>query len=225
LDSGAESDRIERKTLHQRGYETLLRLIAEGVLAPGAQLDEQSLATRLGISRTPLRAAIARLAQEGLVTNLPYRGTFVRQFTEEEIDGLYEVRAALESLAARRAAVRHSPFQIETIRALLDECQAALANDDFAAYGEADARFHRALADAAGNPTLVELLDSLRLRVHVLRDLANRDPHLRERAAAERPLILDALERRDGDAAARLLAAHINSVRATVLRQLTEREK
>ena len=216
--------KIERKTLHQRGYEALLQLIASGALPPGAQLDEQALAARLGISRTPVRASIARLTQEGLVVNLPYRGAFVRSFTAEEIDGVFQVRAALEGLAARRAAARMTEEQLGTVRALLDECQAALDAGDLATFGQADARFHRALADASGNPTLVEMLESLRLRIQVLRDLANNEPGLRERTAVERLRILDALERRDGDAAARLLEAHINSVRETVMRQLIERE-
>jgi DNA-binding GntR family transcriptional regulator len=221
----AEIERLERKTLHQRAYEALLRLVAQGVLRPGASLDEQALAGRLGISRTPVRAAIARLTQEGLVVNLPYRGASVRQFTAQEIDGLYEVRAALEALAARRAAQRITAAGLDGVRALLDECQAALEANDYASYGEADARFHRALAGAADNPILVELLDSLRLRIQLFRDLANREAGLRERAAAERAQILAALERRDGEATARLLAEHIDSVRRTVLEQLTERVK
>jgi DNA-binding GntR family transcriptional regulator len=218
-------EQLQHKTLHERVYETLLRLIGEGTLAPGEQLDEQVLASRLGVSRTPLRAAIARLSQEGLVVNLPYRGAFVREFTVEEIDGLYEVRATLEALAARKAAQRRSPEELETIGAILDECQAALEAGDVDAYGQADARFHRALAEASGNPTLVETLDGLRLRIHLFRDLANRQPGLRERAERERELIVDALARRDGDAAAHLLEQHINSIRQTVLHQLVERAK
>lgn len=202
-----------------------MHLIGTGGLPPGAQMDEQTLAARLGISRTPVRAAIARLTQEGLVVNLPYRGTFVRKFGVEEIDGLFQVRATLEALAARTAAPRLTGEQVGEIRALLDECQAALDVGDLAAFGQADARFHRALADASDNVTLVEVLDSLRLRVQVLRDLANNEPGLRERTAKERVQILDALERRDGEAAARLLQAHILSVRDTVIHQLTEAEK
>ena len=216
---------IERKTLHQRSYETLLQLIGSGEIPPGAQLDEHQLATRLGISRTPLRAAIARLMQEGLVVNVPYRGAFVRSFTPGEIDGLYQVRAALEALAVSTVAPRITDSELEVIRAILDECEAALEIGDLEAFGQADARFHRALADASGNPTLVEMLDGLRRRVHVLRDLANQEPGLRERTARERVLILDALERRDGRAAARLLKAHIDSVRKTVLSQLTRADK
>jgi DNA-binding GntR family transcriptional regulator len=218
-------EQLQHKTLHQRVYETLLGLIGEGTLAAGEQLDEQVLASRLGVSRTPLRAAIARLAQEGLVVNLPYRGAFVRQFTVEEIDGLYEVRGVLEGLAARKAAQRISAEELETIGAILDECQAALEAGEVEAYGQADARFHRALAEASGNPTLVETLDGLRLRIHRFRDLANRDPGLRERAERERESIVDALARRDEGAAAHLLEQHINSIRQTVLHQLTERMK
>ena len=215
---------IERKTLHQRVYEVLLRMVADGTLPPGTQLDEQSLSARRGISRTPLRGAIARLSQEGLVVNLPYRGAFVRRFSAEEIDGLFEVRAAIEALAARKAAERMTAAELDGVRAILDECHTALRDGDFAAYSAADARFHRALADASGNPTLVEMLESLRLRVQVLRDLANNEPGLRERTAEERVRILDALERRDGEAAARLLEDHIHSVRDTVVRQLIQRE-
>lgn len=213
---------VERKTLHERVYEALRRLVAAGALPPGTQLDEQSLAARLGTSRTPLRAAIARLAQEGLVINLPYRGAFVRRFTAEEIDGLYEVRAALEALAARKAAARITAAELDVVRAILDECHAALRAGDFAAYSAADARFHRALADASGNPTLLEVIEGLRLRVQLLRDLASSDPGLMERAPRERVQIVAALARRDGDAAARLLAAHIDSVRHVVLQQLTD---
>ena len=220
-----DAARIERKTLHERVYETLLGLVANGTLAPGAALDEQTLSTSLGVSRTPVRAAVARLTQEGLVVNLPYRGAFVRRFTPDEIDGLYQVRSVLEGLAAREAAEHATEEALTTIRAILDECAAALEVGDIDGYGRADARFHRALADAAGNPTLVEMLESLRLRVQVLRDIANNEAGLRERAARERVEILDALERRDGAAAARLLEAHINSVRETVRRQLTQDTK
>jgi len=216
---------LRHQTLHERVYEALLGLIGAGVLAPGTPLDEQALAARLGVSRTPLRAAIARLAQEGLVVNLPYRGASVRRFTVAEIDGLYEVRAALEALAARKAAARMSADGLATIAALLDEGQAALAAGDVEAYGQADARFHRALAEVAGNPTLTETLDGLRRRIHLFRDLANRQPGLRERTARERELILDALARRDGDGAAALLEQHIDHIRRTVLQQLTEWER
>jgi len=218
-------EQLKHQTLHQRVYERLLGLVIDGVLAPGEPIDEQALSSRLGVSRTPVRAAIARLTQEGLVVTLPYRGASVRQFAVEEIDGLYEVRAALEGMAARKAAQRLSAEGLETIRAILDECQEALEVGDVDAFGQADARFHRALAEASGNSTLVEAIDGLRLRINLFRDLANREPGLPERTARERALILDALERRDSDAAGQLLEQHINSVKQTVLHQLTERAK
>ena len=222
--SGAVERRRPR-TAQQFVLEELRGAITSGALRPGAPIRQDALAARLGVSRTPLRAAIARLAQEGLVVNLPYRGASVRRFTVAEIDGLYEVRAALEALAARKAAARMSADGLATIAALLDEGQAALAAGDVEAYGQADARFHRALAEVAGNPTLTETLDGLRRRIHLFRDLANRQPGLRERTARERELILDALARRDGDGAAALLEQHIDHIRRTVLQQLTEWER
>jgi DNA-binding GntR family transcriptional regulator len=219
-----EAPLVERKTLHERAYEALVRLIASGALPAGAQLDEQATAARLGISRTPTRAAIARLIQDGLVMNLPYRGAFVRSFTADEIDGLYHARAALEALAARSAAERMTAEELAHISALLTECQDALDRGDLAAFGRADVRFHQALAAAAGNATVVELLGSLRLRVQILGDLTNNEAGFRGRAPGEAMRLREALERRDGEAAARLIEAHIDAVRKTVLRQLVERE-
>src|SRR5262245_41548391 len=215
---------VERKTLHERAYEALVRLIASGALPAGAQLDEQTTAARLGISRTPTRAAIARLIQDGVVVNVPYRGAFVRRFTAQEIDGLYHARAALEALAARTAAARMTPEELVRIGALLTECQEALVSGDLTAFGHADVQFHRALAAASGNATVVELLDSLRLRVQILGDLTNNQEGLRGRAPGEAMRLREVLERRDGEAAARLIEAHIDAVRETVLKQLIERE-
>lgn len=214
---------IERKTLHQRAYETLVHLIAKGEFPPGFQLDEQSLADRLGISRTPLRAAIARLTQEGLIVNMPYRGASVRSLSIEEVDDVFEVRCALEVLAIRLAVKRIDPDRLAIIQSLLDECECALAEGDMVAFGDSDARFHQAIADASGNLTLIDMLNNLRARVHLFRDIANGDPGLRDRTATERVAILSAIETRDGDAAARLIDSHISSVRESIIRQLRMR--
>ena len=214
---------IERKTLHQRAYETLFHLIAIGEFPPGFQFDEQTLADRLGISRTPLRAAIARLTQEGLVVNLPYRGTSVKSLSIDEVDDVFRVRGALEVLAIRLAVQRINSSQVAVIEALLDECEVALSEGNILAFGDADARFHRAIADASGNITLINMLDNLRVRVHLFRDIANGDPDLRERTATERVAIMNAIVSRDGDAAALLIEHHIASVRECVIRQLRTR--
>jgi DNA-binding GntR family transcriptional regulator len=220
--------RVVHKTIHERVYEELVRLIADATLAPGTLLDEQDLSARLGVSRTPLRAAIARLVQEGLVVATPYRGAYVRQFSAKEIDGLYEIRTVLEQLAVRRAAQRITAEQLSALTETVAECDAAFARGDVAVGNAADAEFHRQLVTAADNPALLEVIDGLRLRIAGLRaivtaDLPERRAARRERGS-NRKQIAQALRRRDGDAAARLIAEHIEPVRRSVLAHLAGQE-
>ena len=100
--------RIEsaQRTLRGQAYEILKRQLLSGELAPGERVNEVVMAARLGISRGPLREAIRKLEQEGLLTAVPQRGVFVRQLTQEEAAELQEVRLALETAAACRLA-RH----------------------------------------------------------------------------------------------------------------------
>jgi DNA-binding GntR family transcriptional regulator len=212
-------NRVEHKTLEERVYEELVRLIADATLAPGTQIDEQALAAGLGVSRTPLRAALARLVQEGLALTVPYRGTFVRQFTAKDIDELYEVRTLLEQLAARRAAERIDAEQLAALEETVAAAEAARVREDLAAHTAADAEFHRLIARAADNQLLVEMLDSLRLRVRGLRSVAAADwPPTRQ--PSNREQIVDALRRRDAKAAARLMDEHLHPVREAVLAHL-----
>jgi DNA-binding GntR family transcriptional regulator len=216
--------RVEHKTLEERVYDELVRLIAAGVLAPGAPLEEHDLAERLGVSRTPLRAAIARLVQEGLVVTAPYRGASVRRFTAKEIDGLYEVRLALEQLAVRRAAERIDAELLAALEAVVAACERAREHGDPAALAAADAEFHRLIATAADNATLAGMLGSLDLRIRGLRHVALADSEVSRGDPPRRPhnraLVLAALRRHDGEAAARLIVEHIDAVRRTVVAHL-----
>jgi DNA-binding GntR family transcriptional regulator len=213
---------LEHVTLNERVYRRLREYVVTGTIPLGARLDESSLAQELGVSRTPLREAIGRLTQEGLVEYRPYRGNFVRGFTVKQLNDLYEVRKALEALAIRTAVAKLTEQQLQTIREILDDVDAALQRGDLAAYGAADRRFHAAIAGFSENDVLVESLNRLTDQIQVARAIANRDPAVVERTARERPLILSALESRDADAAARLMAEHIEGVRRAVITQFKE---
>jgi DNA-binding GntR family transcriptional regulator len=211
--------KLDHYTLTQRIYYRLREMIESGSLQPGSKLDEQALADRMSVSRTPLREALGKLAREGIIENRPYRGNFVRTFTAKQVNDLYEVRRALEGLAVRLAVPKLSGEYLRLLRSILDDIQEALERGDMAGYGAADQRFHDTLAQLAGNETLIESIERLRLQIQLVKSIANQDPNVVERTARERPQILAALESRDAELAARLMEEHIEGVRRAVVSQ------
>lgn len=140
---------------------TLLRLrelILDGELPAGARLSENGVSDRLGASRTPVRAALARLAEEGLLEPIPSGGFAVKAFTEREIRDAIEVRGTLEGLAARLAAERGaSPEGLAHLREVVTEIDTVLAGDgdaDFARYVALNEHFHGLLAELADSPVV-----------------------------------------------------------------------
>jgi DNA-binding GntR family transcriptional regulator len=212
--------KLNRDTLNQRVYSQLREMILSGTLEGGTQIEERQLAEEMGVSRTPLREAIGQLSNEGIIEYRPYRGNYVRTFTAKQVNDLYQVRMALESLAMRLAIPKLSQEHIHKIRLILDDVQRALHNEDMDGYNEADRRFHKAILDISGNETLKEALGRLSAQIQMVRVIANQDHDVVESTARERPQILAALEARDADEAARLMEQHIDGVRRAVVSQL-----
>jgi DNA-binding GntR family transcriptional regulator len=217
--------KLTHRTLNQKAYIQLREMILNGSLARGEQIDERRLAAELDVSRTPLREAIGQLVTEGIIEYRPYKGTSVRSFTAKQVNDLYQVRKALEALAVRLAIPKLSQEDIEDIRAILDDVHQALERGDIEAYNTADRRFHNAIVEITANETLMDSLNRLAAQIQMVRTIANRDPHVVERTAKERPLILNALEARDADTAARLMEEHIEGVRQAVVAQIEQLEQ
>ncbi|NRF70376.1 GntR family transcriptional regulator [Aquincola sp. S2] len=143
-----------------RAQARLRELIVSGELAPGARIPELTLVERLGVSRTPVRAALLRLQEEGLLEALPGGGFVVREFGEADIHDAIELRGTLEGLAARLAAERGcGAVVLAGLRDCLDRIDELLAreaidDESFAGYAAHNGRFHRLLAEAAGSPTI-----------------------------------------------------------------------
>lgn len=208
--------KYQTRTWH--AYNDVLQLISSGELAPGSRLDEQRIAENLGISRTPLREAITQLVSDGVIENRPYRGNFVRSFTAKQVYDLYEVRKVLEVTAVRLAIPHLSQPAVAKLRAILAEVNQALDSGDLELYGLADREFHEAIAELTGNETLIATLNRLAGQIQLVRTMANRNATVVELAAAERPEILDAMERHDVDEAARLMEDHIDMVQQYIVR-------
>ena len=212
--------RMVHAPLKQRIYDELVRMIVSGEVGLGDQLDELSIAERLGVSRTPLREAIGQLVRDGLLEYRPYKGCSVRSFTPKEIDDLYAVRKAMESLGVRLAVARLKEGDVAAIKAVLDATVTALEAGDLEGYATHDRRFHDLVARLADNRTLVETLDRLSLQIQLCRVVANQAPDVVERTAKERQALLEAFTARDADRAAALMEEHIEGVRGAVMAKL-----
>lgn len=203
---------VEREVLSQQVKERILTWIVQGDLPPGSRLVETRLAQQLGTSQAPIREALRDLATLGFIETKPYKGSWVRKPSKRELIEAVEVRAELESLAARLAASRRSDGCI----AELEELLAAMADaaDDGDAYEQAqrNAQFHARIISAAENETLQRHWSMLEPfgRTFVTASLAGVDLHyLGDRHQG----ILDAIRDQDSELAARLAKTHAEEVK------------
>jgi DNA-binding GntR family transcriptional regulator len=190
--------------LGSTAYQRLRWDIVHGVLRPNEALIEGELSERLGISRTPVRESLQRLADDGLIV-MRRRRWYVYEHTAEEIREIYEIRAAQEGFAARLACERATDEQIAEIAAAATEVDQA-GTDDRVAANDA---FHDLLNAACGNRRLVELIGKSRL-FHFNRRLANAySPDQRARSSAQHRAIVEAFTAREPDTAEALVREHV----------------
>lgn len=204
----------------QRGaYERIKQAILTGELKPGQQLVETALAEWCEVSRTPVREALTRLEQDGIVVRSD-RGMVVRENSPEEVLDLYETRIALEATAARMAAERrtfHDLLQMHQFaQSMIDETPTESA--EMVAMND---RFHRSLWRATHNRSMIDLLDRLSLHLGRYPATTLAFPGRWERAAQQHLAIVEAVEARDGDKAATLATEHFTESRDIRLKLFT----
>ena len=185
--------------------------IVERRLAPGTKLAEQKLADVFGVSRTLVRQALNQLSRDRLVTLEPARGAFVATPSVEEARQVFEVRAMLEGALARQLAAAITDAQLRELRQHLADEQAAVARADVPGRTRLLADFHVVLARMLGNEVLAELLADLLSRSSLI-SLMYQSSHSAEASRQEHEAVVEALSRRDGRAAARLMQAHLHNV-------------
>lgn len=197
------------RTVSEGVYGHLREELFTGRLRPGQWLREQELAEELRVSRTPVREAMRRLAQEGLLLITSNRGVRVRPITLAETVAVYEVRDRLEGMAAALAASHADRAGIDDLLERL-EVMMALPDDDFVSHVRSDNDLHLCLATLSGNPVLAEFVQRLNERVTpakvVTRDL-NATPEVR----AQHRAIVEAVARGDPEAAESAMRAHVRT--------------
>ncbi len=200
---------LENRTLWEQLRDRLREDILAGRLEPGAELSEVALARQFGTSRGPLREALGRLASEGLVQITPRRGAVVTQLSRQEFIDAYQVREALETLAVRLAVPLLSDAEVAHLRELCELMAGAARDDEVRLFFDTNNSFHEALVRGSRNKRLHELH---RLLVGQMVPYLPRSLELRgnlQRSVEEHEAILDAIEARDAERAAELLAEHI----------------
>lgn len=187
----------------------LEELIFDGTFSDGDRLDEVKLAEQFGVSRTPLREAIQRLAQSGLVDLIPRRGAFVRQPGPVELMEMFEVMAELEAVCGRLAALRISDEALKELTEANTKCQIAVDAGDPDAYYIENERFHRIIYNQSGNSFLEQEASKLHKR---LRPFRRQQLRLRGRMAqsmSEHRDIVCALDTGNPEESARALRSHV----------------
>lgn len=200
-----------RKTRGRTGQirDAIEQDILTGSGAAGERLDEQALAKRFAVSRTPVREALQQLASVGLIELIPNRGAFVRRISIRELVQMFEVMAELEGMAGRLAARRISPGSLADLRLYLQGCEEAAHEGDTDAYYAENERFHATIYDACGNDFLAGEARRLQLRLKAYRRLQLRVPRRMESSLAEHRRIVEAIESGDAARAQAELQGHI----------------
>ncbi|MGV2289994.1 GntR family transcriptional regulator [Trinickia sp. YCB016] len=206
----AAPPKLKRSTLAVDAYVAVRDLLLDGNrYAPGDKISVEELAGDLGVSRSPVWSAVARLEAEGIVEVTPRQGVFLIAFEPARLAAVFEAREALEGMAARLAARRISTAELAALADSIDHQSTAIRNQDRAAYDQANLQFHHGLLDAAQSPAIKKTLSALYAQTRAMcgkratsfAELqANRDEH---------EAILRALQAQDENAAERTARRHV----------------
>jgi DNA-binding GntR family transcriptional regulator len=192
---------------------TAMNIYAE----PGEpRLDERQLSLELGVSRTPIREAIARLEQEGLVRTVARKGIFVVRKHKRQILEMITVWAALESMAARLATERASDGEIATLREMFATFEGDRISAQIDEYSETNIRFHLAILRMSRCELLWQMAENLFIHMRAIRRKTIHENDRAERSIIDHLAIIQALERRDAELAERLVRAHTLGLAAHV---------
>ena len=202
---------IDTLSLKERIYEALKQSItAMNIYADSEEprLDERRLAEKLGVSRTPLREAIARLEQEGLVRTVPRRGVFVVRKTKREILEMITVWAALESMAARLITLNANDDEIASLRTMFATFENNQVQAKIDEYSEANIRFHQAILRAGKCDLLIRMTENLFIHMRAIRMRTIAEDDRANRSIIDHMNIIEAIEQRKTDLAERLVREH-----------------
>ena len=205
--------------------EALREAITTGILKPGERLMEIQMAEELGVSRTPVREAIRRLELEGFLVMVPRRGTYVSDLSIKDINEVFEIRTALDVLAAGLAAERITEEELEQMERLLVEIGEYIESGEADKIVDADSQFHDVLYQASRNDRLVGIINNLREQFTRFRSISMAYPGRVKNTLEEHRRLVEAIAQRNPDLAQQYSREHMENAEQTLLNDLNERRQ
>lgn len=202
---------VDKSLLKQRAYDELKQWIQDATFEPGAFLSERQLAAQLGMSKTPVKAALERLEAEGFVAVSPQQGIVVRDLSVHEMADQFEIRFALESFVLRAVVGKLNDAEAERLAENLRLQKLAAAARDIARAVELDSDFHMMFCEFLGNQEIIRVMSQLRDRIHrVISRVFDQDVDRMAASCREHQAIAKAVLNGDADQAARAIEEHLN---------------
>jgi DNA-binding GntR family transcriptional regulator len=206
-------------TLRDSLRQALRDAILKGKLAPGEPINQVTLSKEFGVSRGPLREALSLLEEEGLVTNIPYRGTFVADFNDRIIQDTYSLRRVLEQFAIELAMTRSTPAEMAALRAVYQNMVAVVNAGNMEQFHELDLAFHRQIYAMADHELLLQMWTTIEANVErsiFYGNYQHQDESAQVLVDSHR-LILEAIESGDIEAAKREIDRQLSSASDTLV--------
>ena len=207
-----ESKAPDSQTLAERLAGEIADEILSGSLIPGTKLDEQSLADRFKVSRTPVREALRQLGATGLIETRPRRGVIVAQITSDMLQDLFVAMGELEATCARLCALSMTPIERRRLSALHEDMTALVSAANPGKYAEANVEFHSMIYAGTHNAVLAEMATTLRRRLEAFRRAQFRAKGRLARSHAEHATVVAAILRGDASAAHAAMLHHVSLV-------------
>lgn len=212
---------VNHTRLSDQAYEVLRDSILRRELPPGHRLDLDDLQSQLGISRTPLKEGISRLATEGLITVVPRRGSYVTELTAQDVAERFDVRQILELGAVDEIVANLTDEYLENLRSIYTDLEALTTPEgitsDYFGFLDKDREFHRAMLRIAGNHLLLEIYEGLNIHLQVAKVFYMARDKRASLVGYEHREILKALEARDAEALRATLREHIQNAKQVVV--------
>jgi DNA-binding GntR family transcriptional regulator len=211
--------------LADMAYEAIHDAIVSKSLQPGSKLLVRDLAQRLGISYTPVKEALVKLAGEGLVQIIPRKGAYVALLTIPDVVEIYELREVLEGLAAAKAAAVTTEDQLAKIAGYLNDGKLCIASGEVKRYSDVDILFHSAIAEASRNIRLLEALKKLQSQVRLLMATSASLSGRPQRSIQQHEQIYEAIKRRDSIGADNAAKCHVKEAREVIVSYLRTQDQ